>query len=83
MISTLWTTSGGYVRRLGWEAPVPLFAWSITTDDLKRAFTRAGMPVEHGLTTKVDELQRHLAGSGTDPRNARPDGQPGSTTSNS
>ncbi|NGO08103.1 GNAT family N-acetyltransferase [Streptomyces sp. HC44] len=35
VVSTLWTTSSGYVRRLGWEAPVPVFAWSIATDDLK------------------------------------------------
>ncbi|MFJ3658330.1 enhanced intracellular survival protein Eis [Streptomyces nigra] len=61
VISTLWTTSGGYVRRLGWEAPVPVFAWSIATDDLKRAFTRSGLPVEYGRTAEVDELQRRLA----------------------
>ncbi|MFJ6650594.1 enhanced intracellular survival protein Eis [Streptomyces sp. NPDC091290] len=61
VISTLWTTSGGYVRRLGWEAPVPVFAWSIATDDLKRAFTRSGLPVEHGRTAEVDVLQRRLA----------------------
>lgn len=61
VISTLWTTSGGYVRRLGWEAPVPVFAWSIATDDLKRAFTRSGLPVEHGRTTEADDLQRRLA----------------------
>lgn len=61
VISTLWTTSGGYVRRLGWEAPVPVFAWSIATDDLKRAFTSSGMPVEHGRTTEADELQHRLA----------------------
>ncbi|WP_234439993.1 GNAT family N-acetyltransferase [Streptomyces bicolor] len=61
VISTLWTTSSGYVRRLGWEAPVPVFAWSIATEDLKRAFTRSGMPIEHGRTTEADELQRCLA----------------------
>lgn len=61
VISTLWTTSSGYVRRLGWEAPVPVFAWSITTDDLKKSFTRSGLPVEHGRTTEADKLQRRLA----------------------
>ncbi|MGI5192125.1 GNAT family N-acetyltransferase [Streptomyces sp. CA-288835] len=61
VISTLWTTSSGYVRRRGWEDPVSVFAWSITTDDLKRAFTRSGMPVAHGRTKEADELQRHLA----------------------
>ncbi|WP_149826385.1 GNAT family N-acetyltransferase [Streptomyces tailanensis] len=61
VISTLWTTSGGYVRRLGWEAPVPVFAWSIATDDLKRGFTRSGLRIEHGRTKEADELQRRLA----------------------
>lgn len=61
VVSTLWTTSSGYVRRLGWEAPTPVFAWSIATDDLKRAFTRSGLPVEHGRTKEADELQRRLA----------------------
>ncbi|MEU7665816.1 sterol carrier protein domain-containing protein [Streptomyces lincolnensis] len=61
VLSTLGTTSGRYVRRLGWEAPVPVFAWSIATDDLKRAFTRSGMPVELGRTTEADALQRRLA----------------------
>lgn len=61
VISTLWTTSGGYLRRLGWEAPVPVFAWSIATEDLKRAFTRSSMPVEYGRTAEADALQRRLA----------------------
>ncbi|MFE7843081.1 enhanced intracellular survival protein Eis [Streptomyces sp. NPDC057474] len=61
VLSTLWTASNGHVRRLGWEAPVPVFAWSIATDDLKRSFTRKGMPVEHGRTIEADELQRRLA----------------------
>ncbi|MET7695153.1 GNAT family N-acetyltransferase [Streptomyces sp. NPDC005483] len=61
VISTLWTTSGGYVRRLGWEAPTPVFAWSIATDDLKRAYSRSTLPVQHGRTPEADELQRRLA----------------------
>jgi predicted acetyltransferase len=61
VISTLWTTSSGYIRRLGWEAPVSVFAWSIATDDLKKAFNRSRLPVEHGRTTEADELQRRLA----------------------
>ncbi len=61
VISTLWTTSGRYVRRLGWEAPVPVFAWSISADDLRGAFTRSALPIERGRTQESDDLQRHLA----------------------
>ncbi|MDX3433909.1 GNAT family N-acetyltransferase [Streptomyces sp. ME01-18a] len=61
VISTMWTTSGRYVRRLGWEAPTPVFAWSITAEDLKNAFTRTALPIEHGRTQEADNLQRDLA----------------------
>lgn len=61
VISTLWTTSGSYVRRLGWEAPTPVFAWSTSTDDLRKAFPRSAHPIEHGRTQEADDLQRHLA----------------------
>ncbi|WP_345616619.1 GNAT family N-acetyltransferase [Streptomyces ziwulingensis] len=61
VVSTLWTTSSAYVRRLHWEAPVPVFAWSIATDDLKRAYTRPALPVTHGRTPQSDDIQRHLA----------------------
>lgn len=61
VVSTLWTTSSGYVRRLGWEAPVPVFAWSSATDDLKRVYARSTLPIEHGRTAEADELQRRLA----------------------
>lgn len=61
VISTVWTTSNGHLRRLGWQAPVPVFAWSIATEDLKRAFTRSGMVIEHGRAQEGEELQRRLA----------------------
>lgn len=61
VISTLWTTSNGYVRHLGFEAPVPVFAWSVTTDDLKKAFTGTPLSIEHGHTKDAEDLQRRLA----------------------
>ncbi|MBQ0827335.1 GNAT family N-acetyltransferase [Streptomyces tagetis] len=61
VISTVWTTSNGHLRRLGWQAPVPVFAWSIATEDLKRAFTRSGVDIEHGRAQEGEKLQRHLA----------------------
>ncbi|MFD9483622.1 enhanced intracellular survival protein Eis [Streptomyces sp. NPDC059991] len=61
VISTVWSTSNGYLRRFGWEAPVPVFAWSIATEDLKRAFPRTGMNIDHGRTQHSDHLQRDLA----------------------
>lgn len=61
VISAISTSSNGYARRLGWEAPVPVFAWSITTDDLKRSFTGEDFEIEHGLTPDAQILQRELA----------------------
>ncbi|MEU8568711.1 GNAT family N-acetyltransferase [Streptomyces pathocidini] len=61
VISALSTSSTGYARRMGWEAPVPVFAWSVATDDLKRSFTPEDFEIEHGLTPGAQELQRNLA----------------------
>ncbi|WP_455351337.1 GNAT family N-acetyltransferase [Streptomyces sp. SYSU K217416] len=61
VISTISTSSNGYARRLGWEAPVPVFAWSVATDDLKRSFTAQDFEIEHGLTQDAQNLQRDLA----------------------
>lgn len=67
VISAISTSSNGYARRLGWEAPVHVFAWSITTDDLKRSFTAEDFQIEHGLTPDARELQRKLAGQWNGP----------------
>lgn len=67
VISAISTSSNGYARRLGWEAPVHVFAWSITTDDLKRSFTAEDFEIEHGLTPDARELQRKLAGQWNGP----------------
>ncbi|MFF8387756.1 enhanced intracellular survival protein Eis [Streptomyces kanasensis] len=61
VISAITTSSTGYARRLGWEAPVDVLAWSIATDDLKRSFTSEDFEIEHGLTEEGEALQRHLA----------------------
>ncbi|MET8681971.1 GNAT family N-acetyltransferase [Streptomyces sp. NPDC004647] len=61
VISTISTSSNGYARRLGWEAPAPVFAWSVTTDDLRRSFTGENFDIEHGLTPDAQNLQRELA----------------------
>lgn len=33
--ATLWTSSTGYVRHLGFEAPAPVHAWTVPTEDLR------------------------------------------------
>ncbi|MCP9211458.1 GNAT family N-acetyltransferase [Streptomyces sp. NEAU-Y11] len=76
VISTVWTTSNGHLRRLGWQAPVPVFAWSIATEDLKRTFTRSRMDIEHGRAQEGEELQRRLAQQWNGPI-LRPDWWPG------
>ncbi|MFD5268826.1 enhanced intracellular survival protein Eis [Streptomyces sp. NPDC058335] len=61
VISATSTSSNGYARRLGWEAPVQVFAWTVATDDLKRSFTGENLEIEHGLTEDAQALQRNLA----------------------
>ncbi|MCG8971372.1 enhanced intracellular survival protein Eis [Streptomyces sp. CL12-4] len=61
VISAVVTSSTGYARRLGWEAPTNVLAWTVTTDDLKRSFTGEAFEVEHGLTDEAEALQRDLA----------------------
>ncbi|GAA1554511.1 GNAT family N-acetyltransferase [Streptomyces globosus] len=61
VISTIVTSSTGYARRLGWEAPVDVLAWAVATDDLKKSFTGEDFEVEHGLTDEAEALQHELA----------------------
>ncbi|OEJ29988.1 GNAT family N-acetyltransferase [Streptomyces subrutilus] len=61
VISAISTSSTGYARRLGWEAPVSVLAWFVATDDLKQSFTMEDFEVKHGLTDEVQSLQRDLA----------------------
>ncbi|MDX3697802.1 GNAT family N-acetyltransferase [Streptomyces europaeiscabiei] len=61
VLASLWTSSNGYARRMGWEAPVPVFSWSVQADALKRDFAPGDLDIEHGLTPDSEELQRRLA----------------------
>ncbi|MGR3875626.1 GNAT family N-acetyltransferase [Streptomyces graminifolii] len=61
VLATLWTSSTGYARRMGWEAPVPVFSWSVSADALKRDFAHGDFAIEYGLTPDTEELQRRLA----------------------
>ncbi|WP_329046756.1 GNAT family N-acetyltransferase [Streptomyces sp. NBC_01422] len=61
VISAIVTSSTGYARRLGWEAPTDVFAWSVATDELKRSFATQDFEIEHGLTGEAETLQRDLA----------------------
>ncbi|MFG2569147.1 enhanced intracellular survival protein Eis [Streptomyces sp. NPDC048567] len=61
VISTLWTASSGYARRLGWEAPTHVYSWAVPTDELKRRFTETGFEITHGTNAKVRLLQNDLA----------------------
>ncbi len=60
-ISTISTVSNGYARHMGWEAPVPVFGWSVSTDDLKRSFTAGDLTIEHGPTKDTLDLHQKLA----------------------
>ncbi|WP_395372675.1 enhanced intracellular survival protein Eis [Streptomyces tubercidicus] len=61
VVSTISTSSTGYARWLGWEAPVPVLAWSVATDDLKKSYTSEDFEIEHGLNEDAQTLQRDLA----------------------
>ncbi|WP_432135078.1 MULTISPECIES: GNAT family N-acetyltransferase [unclassified Streptomyces] len=61
VVSAITTSSTGYARRLGWEAPTDVLAWEVATDDLKRAYTLGNFEVDHGLTDEAEALQRDLA----------------------
>jgi predicted acetyltransferase len=62
VISTVWTSSNAYARHMGWEAVVPVFAWAIASDDLKRSFSSEDFEIEHGLTAEARQVQCKLAG---------------------
>ncbi|WP_415954375.1 enhanced intracellular survival protein Eis [Streptomyces sp. KLOTTS4A1] len=61
VISVHSTASNGYARRLGWEAPTPVFGWTVPTDDLARSFMSAAFDIQPGLTDDAQDLQRDLA----------------------
>ncbi|WP_406292306.1 enhanced intracellular survival protein Eis [Embleya sp. NBC_00896] len=61
VLATLWTASTGYARRLGWEAPTPVYSWTVPTDDLKRGFDGSGYDIAHGTTEQLRPLRDDLA----------------------
>ncbi|MER5728932.1 GNAT family N-acetyltransferase [Streptomyces sp. NPDC002138] len=61
VISTIVTSSTGYARRLGWEAPVDVLSRAVATDDLKRSFSSEDFQIEHGTTDEAETLQHQLA----------------------
>ncbi|MEV6057576.1 GNAT family N-acetyltransferase [Streptomyces sp. NPDC052107] len=61
VVSAIVTSSTGYARHLGWEAPTDVFAWAVATDDLKHSFTSEDFQAEYGLTDEAEALQRDLA----------------------
>ena len=62
VISTISTAANGHARRLGWQAPVPVLAWTVATDDLRRSFkSSATCTINHGLTHDGRVLHRLLA----------------------
>ncbi|UZI32379.1 GNAT family N-acetyltransferase [Streptomyces sp. VB1] len=64
VLSTVWTSSNGYARHMGWEAVTRVFAWSVATDDLKNSFPSesAEIDIAHGLCDEARDMQRALAG---------------------
>lgn len=61
VLAALWTTSTGYAHREGWEAPTPVFTWSIPTEELKRSFNAEDVEITHGTSPHTRSLQRELA----------------------
>ncbi|MFE3205788.1 enhanced intracellular survival protein Eis [Embleya sp. NPDC059237] len=61
VLATLWTTSTGYARRHGWEAPTEVFTRTVPTDDLKRAFPVTDHEITHGASPATRALQHELA----------------------
>lgn len=61
MIATVWTASNRYGHRLGWQAPTPVYSWSLPTDELRHGFSMEGFDVAHGATAETHRLQDELA----------------------
>lgn len=61
VLATLWTASTGYVRHLGWEAPAPVYSWTVPAAELGRRFTDTGFDITHGTSTEADLLRNELA----------------------
>lgn len=61
VISSIWTSSNEYGRRMGWEASCHVFSWRVRADDLRRAFAPQGYFAHLGLTKSAEALRRTLS----------------------
>lgn len=61
VLSTLWSSSNAYARRLGWEAPTPVFSWTVPTDELRDGFDGAGFEISHGGPQRPRLIYEDLA----------------------
>jgi predicted acetyltransferase len=61
VLATLWTSSNSYARRLGWQAPVPVFSHTVTADDLRASFPTSSYETEHRLSAEAMMVQAELA----------------------
>ncbi|MEU6349619.1 GNAT family N-acetyltransferase [Streptomyces sp. NPDC047072] len=61
VVATLWTASTGYVRRLGWEAPTPVYSWTVPTDELRRSFHESRFEISYGTNEHIRRLRNGLA----------------------
>ncbi|MFB7597619.1 enhanced intracellular survival protein Eis [Streptomyces sp. NPDC056160] len=67
VLATLWTSSSGYVRRLGWEAPTQVYSWTVPTDELRRVFSGTECEITHVSSEEVRSLRNGLAGQWNGP----------------
>lgn len=61
VLASLWTASTGYVRLLGWEAPAPVYSWTVPAAELERSFADTEFEITHGTTAQVHLLRNELA----------------------
>jgi len=60
-LATVWTTSTGYARRMGWAAPTGVFSWTVPTAQLKRSFEGDDFEITHGENPQTISLQHESA----------------------
>ena len=61
VLATLWTSSTGYVRRMGWEAPAAVSSWTVPTGELRRRTEEPDVEIQPGDTSELGALQDALA----------------------
>ncbi|AHH18300.1 acetyltransferase (GNAT) domain-containing protein [Nocardia nova SH22a] len=56
VLVSAWTTSNEYGRKLGWQAPCPVYSWRVRADDLRRAFSGSAYQVNFGISAEGETL---------------------------